>query len=488
MFTTRRLTFGLLGTVLALGLGAAAVADDARPPGAAIDQVVLASVVLGADRDSVVALGGDEVLGRFRRWVYDEVGNLPNHRIRAEFYARYPSPTDFDARAFKELLMLDSEARVVGVDHVGRSPRSLAVREVVRIGAEGAAEDGRARDRLFRARDGSPILDGRGDPVPFDPLVLNVGPARGPHSDAHAWLSVRRGASAADTNLLERRPWEVALPLVVGDSVASFASEHVQIYTDLAVLATLWEEDAALPYIYAGSALSYLASAGTPVHTLQLGTAALHRGQRGGWWRRIRTLFGLLERDELPGAEGLERVANYRAFGRAIVEARTPPADADAGLAGGPGGGASAQATGQRWAASLTRSLADASRRPGAESFDLLARLANADLGDADPGELEALSAAEIVSRFLAGPEAERTEARVERYLQIQDEAMTRTASAGRTWWRRFESEATPADADAETRVRERVLTRLVARQLSYLSEAEVRRARYMMTRGAARD
>ena len=46
-------------------------------------------------------------LERFRRWFYDNAKALPDTAARNAFVRRYPTPTAFDARAFKEFLMMN---------------------------------------------------------------------------------------------------------------------------------------------------------------------------------------------------------------------------------------------------------------------------------------------------------------------------------------------------------------------------------------------
>src|SRR5512137_3216886 len=53
---------------------------------------------------------------RFRRWFYDQARALPDTAIRNGFTRRYPTAAAFDARAFKEFLMMNGGASVLGFD------------------------------------------------------------------------------------------------------------------------------------------------------------------------------------------------------------------------------------------------------------------------------------------------------------------------------------------------------------------------------------
>ena len=53
---------------------------------------------------------------RFRLWFYDQAKALPDTAARNGFVRRYPTAAAFDARAFKEFLMMNGNARVLGVD------------------------------------------------------------------------------------------------------------------------------------------------------------------------------------------------------------------------------------------------------------------------------------------------------------------------------------------------------------------------------------
>ncbi|MGH7458297.1 MAG: hypothetical protein ACREKN_04320 [Longimicrobiaceae bacterium] len=463
----------------------------------ALEQAVVASTggggrVLPATVDTPVS---EESRDAFLRWLYDGVVELSDLRLRTEFYARYPAPDDFLERGFREFLMTDPETRLLGVDRApgGRGdsipPTFL---ELVGRGSVYPALDRRNSDRVFRGTDGRPIPGPGGDTVPFDPAVLNTGPLAGPGSETHARLALIPGSKSGDLDVLDDRPWAFARPFAFGDSVHTFAARNVQLYTDLAVLAAtsaLAGSDA-LAAVFAGNALHYLAHAGNPMNTLQVGSAAIHRPPaRQLWLRRLRTLFGLLGDGRSLDRSALDRAAVYRRAGEAVVGVglsrpeRSEEAAALRQLRRGDlrfQSALEARAGQGEWGRRLALELARAGSRDAAASFDALAEAGAERLREATPGQLASLSDEQIVRRYLPGFAGRESSRARSRFWRVHAAALGRLHAGFEVWWSRFNRVAGAAAGDGST-VRGEALSRLVSRQLAYLAEADARRARYLV-------
>jgi hypothetical protein len=447
----------------------------------------------------------------FRRWLYDEVGTIPDHRLRAEFYARYPRPGDF-AGGFRAFVMADGERSLLGIDRFEVDPgerragrlalpaldASASALAMLRSGAAFPHLDTRNRDRLFRAPDGELVAGPDGQPLPFDPATLNTGARTGPTSDAHARLALPPGPKSRDPRVLDQRPWTFAAPFAFGDTVRTFVAENVALYTDLALLAALAPDRSGdgLALSFGGMALHYLASAANPMNALQVGSASIHEPSTlERWRRRARTLFGLLRREAPLGQEALDRAEAYRMAAGALVReaASRPLAEMPEPLrAGFTEGDAAfrAQLTRQvraagpaDWPTALVTALASAAPAEGAEAFDIVLAVADRELRGTLPEELEELSDQLLLERFLPDRGASRNARSMARFWEIQGAAIGRLHAANQVWWAQTQN-ALEATAEAEAPVVP-VLSRLVNRQLIYLAEADARRARFAVERPA---
>src|SRR5439155_2584198 len=118
--------------------------------------------------------------------VYELGRTLPDAALRERFLRRYPTPADFDAWAFKELLALHGGAQVVGID---LTPQASTVEQLVTDGSAEPDTDRRNQGRIaYMLAEGKrvPMKDALGRTVPFDPATLNMGQLEGLSSQAHA--------------------------------------------------------------------------------------------------------------------------------------------------------------------------------------------------------------------------------------------------------------------------------------------------------------
>ena len=504
--------------VLALALLVSpAVAERAGFGGAVTDRTVTRALadrqLRGVQLSEIrVEMPSSTERAAFRRWLYDEVGTIPDHRLRAEFYARYPRPGDF-AAGFRTFLMADGERSLLGIDRYEVRPEerrragrlalpapdaTVSALAMIRSGAAFPHLDTRNRDRLFRAPDGELVDGPDGQPLPFDPATLNTGARTGPTSDAHARLTFPSGPRSQDPRVLDQRPWTFVSAFAFGDTVRTFVAENVALYTDLAILAARAPDRSGdgLTLHFGGMALHYLASAANPMNALQVGTAAIHEPSRlERWRRRARTLFGILGRNDELGREALDRAEVYRLAAGALVReaASRPlaemPAALRAGFVEGDADFRGQLSRGARgagpadWPAAMVTTLAAAAPADGAEAFDIVRAVADRDLRTALPEELEQLSDALLLERFLPDRAASRHARSMARFWEIQGAAIGRMHAAYQVWW---EHAGDAIEAEGEEAGVEPVLSRLVNRQLMYLAEADARRARFAVERPPA--
>ena len=258
----------------------------------------------------------DADLSGFRRWLYDRAAALPETALVRRFRGRYPTVAAFDERAFREFLMMDGADRVLGVDsfsavyghllpadramdpHPPYVPgRRIALLAALQLGSIYPDLDRRNQNRFARSADGRILLTPSGDTVPFDPMSLNMGKLTGLSSQAHAHYVLGRGPKSSDPATLKTRPWDFAVATGFPGPVDTYAPDNAQLYTDLALLATLagrppWRTLGAL---WAGNAFHYVADCGNAVHTVQVGTYDIFVDATvQSWLRRFTSLFGLL--------------------------------------------------------------------------------------------------------------------------------------------------------------------------------------------------
>lgn len=469
------------------------------------------------------------------------------------FRRRWPTAASFDAAAFKELLALNPNKSVVGIDRVP-ADRPHDLRTVVREGSVDPDNDDRNQDRLWTVN-GQVQLDPFGRAVPYDPRTVWFGGLTGTPSqfDAHG-ATLRTGQKGGGAWTALRHPEQFARPPVALGSAPEFS----QTYTDLALLARLRGGHGAewLSLTFGGQNMHGLEDLGNQIHCTVLGAREfLFDGYKTHWLDKLKHPFrkraavadgfgppasltpaqvnaamALIKagrEDEVDkgvrfalGKEpkgspditelGILIIGNHHRLLEDYVESQTIKAldDLEAGQAA-------------RVPAHL-RALLERARRGDAE-FEARCRAAlqAAGVGGQPAGTAEfarvlgevmiehsAPEAAPIYQaiRKISRPELKkggtydaalghdplqyvtRTDGPdVDRIWELSGRAFARVVSILRLWEETFQAEAggvTPGSAEALARA-DRIVERLVGRQLSYLEAAEQRRAEYLAEKQA---
>lgn len=500
-------------------LPATALGRDRAPSGLAVPRDTLAGA-------------GDADVERFRAWIYDHARAHPDTALRTVFLRRYPTPAAFDARAFKEFLMMNSEARVLGVDSFAavyrvrthsdsgldphppyRPGQRIALEEALQLGSIYADLDRRNQDRLWRTADGAPRLTATGDTVPFDPITLNMGKLTGGSSQAHAHYGLNHEPKSSDPEVLKRAPWNFALAIGFPGEVHTYAEENTQIYTDLAILAAFsgLRGGPTLSALYAGSAMHYMADVANPVHTVQAGIYDIYLDATLTRLRRqLATLFGLLGRAPTRNAVGVDILTNLHNFSEHLFKVElesswdrasrnrldsVPPSMQPALAALEEGDDALRQELLRSLArllrqdpkagvgAMITASVVDSTYRDGAELYRLTRQLA------IDPlrrgtlvVDFDTIPDARIWE-FVKGRRTPATEAALQLFNEVQARGLARATVALRVWWGQYVVTTALGSAPRGYAIRD-VMARLLRGRLAYLSAAEVRRARWIASHG----
>lgn len=387
--------------------------------------------------------------------------------------ARYPEPARFDGWAFKELLSLNPDSTVVGLDSFDTDDTLLAT---LAQASRRPDDDGRNRDRLAHGPDRTPIPG-----VPDDPIILNMGRLGSVSSQAHAHYGLGEGEFSQDPEVLRTDPARFAVPVGWPEGpVLTLAPDMAQAHADVATLAFLAGHDG-LGAAWFGSGLHYVEDVGTPIHTVQVG---LHDFFVDAWLLRLsvsaRTGGGYF--GELPtlGSIGMNSITNHHLLGEAITEAH---------LLGGEAGlleavstkasdlGALAEVSaGPTWMRDAVRALIAASSPHAAETYARTRTLLQPRFRE--PG----VSHAEVTHDPTAAIRPDATAAEREAFFEVQREALSRAGTAVRLLWRRQAERLADARADptVAARLRESTLDSLVGNALAQRAAVDARRARYL--------
>jgi len=473
----------------------------------------------------------DADLGRFRAWVYDRARTLPDTSLRRRFLARYPTSTAFDPGAWREFLMIDRNARAMGVDSFGEVRRALravdrrmdphrpyasgeriALAEALQLGSIYPDLDRRNQDRLLRDAAGRPVLTSAGDSIPFDPMTLNMGKLTGLSSQAGAHYGLNRTPKSSDPATLRTAPWNFAVAPGFPGPVETYGPDNAQLYTDLALLAALGAPGGrTLSAFYAGNAFHYIADVGNAVHTVQVGIYPIFVDATVQYWlRRIVSLFGLIEQTKSRNAIGIDILTNLHTFSEHLYQAQLLEALGDKArgqLAAVPApmrGALTALETGDD---SLARVLADTvgalARAGPSPAFGRAIAVTLVDATVRDGAEVYRITRDIVSSRLRSGSIIVDfdtvPDARIWRFVRVKRGAMVhtelddfdavhhrgiaRTTSALRAWWAEYRREAAVPARQREA-VIDAVMTRLVRERLDYLDAADARRARWIASHG----
>jgi hypothetical protein len=293
---------------------------------------------------TMLAGATDADVARFRSWFYDRASALRDAGVRAAFLKRYPTAASFDLKAFKEFLMMNPEAKVLGVDpfeevYRARTPADVAedptapyapgqqisLENALQMGSAYPDLDRRNQDRLYRTADGKIVLTAKGDTVPFDPMTLNWGNLTGLSSQAAEHMGLNHEKHSSDPGVLAVTPWNFVTAIgYPTDSIESYAEANAQMYTDLAYISALGGGPGSdmLSALFAGNAMHYIADVGNPIHTLQVGIKDIYSDATMQYWLgRLKTVFGLLGHTPSRNAIGLDILTNYHTLSEKLFQA-----------------------------------------------------------------------------------------------------------------------------------------------------------------------
>jgi len=475
-------------------------------------------------------------IDRFRLWLYNQARTLPDTAVRNGFLRRFPAVGSFSAAAFKEFLMMNGTAAVLGFDafpavYQGRSAAkarldpypqyiegaSLPLGTALAMGSLWVDFDRRNADRLFRGPDGAVRLTATGDTIPWDPMTLNMGALTGYTSQNHAHFGLNHLPKSSDEGVLRSAPYNYVLAYGFPGPVETYAEQNAQVYTDLSLLALLEAGSGmqALSSLYAGAALHYLADVANPVHTLQgITPGVVNDVTLARLLRQIKAGFGLW--GVVPTREALAHdiATNLHNMSEKLFQAELADAlsqTAQGNTSAVPAslqGAADALAKGDTVAAvsfhALVNNAISENRSP---EFGRLLAAAIIDEGYEDGSEVlrftramannDIRRATQVVNfdtipdtriwSFVASRNSANSQRALRRFNELQVKALARANEGVVAWWYAYGLVADPPAA-RRTEQRNTVLTRLVRNQLAYLTAAEGRRERWIGSHGGARN
>ena len=473
---------------------------------------------------------------RFRRWFYDNAKTLTDTAARNAFGRRYPTMAAFDARAFKEFLMLNGAASVFGIDsfpavyrarHAGDARSDpypqyaegnpLPLPQALAMGSVWPDLDHRNQDRLFRGPDGKPQLTTKGDTIPFDPMTLNMGRLTGPSSQAHAHYGLNHLPKSSDPATIRSSPWNYVVARGFPGEVETYAEQNAEIYTDLALL-TLLEGGggmATLSSVYAGNAFHYIADVADAVHTLQGGTPGsandvtlariIWQIKAGfGLWGKVPSadelslditsnLHSLSDRVfqvELSEALSMAAQNNVDAIPASMRDAATALTRGDTVMAVNYRSLVNNAMRGSKYpefGRALAAGVVDDSYEAGAEILRLTRIMASTAVRRASEGviDFDTIPDAKVWT-YVANRADATMQAALRKFNDLQIKSLQRANEAVTAWWYAYGLTAQPP-ANKKVEARNTILGRLVRQQLAYLTAAESRRTRWIGTHGGSR-
>ena len=478
----------------------------------------------------------DADLGRFRAWLYNQARTLPDTAVRNAFVRRYPAADAFDPRAFREFLMLNSDARVLGIDSFAAVYRSRVPSEArldpypqynpgasiplataLGMGAIYPELDRRHQDRIFRGPDGAVRLTAAGDTIPFDPMTLNMGHLTGISSQAHALIGLNHMPKSTDPAVMRSAPWNYVLAPGFPGEVETYAEQNAQLYTDLALLA-LFEGGPgtqALSSIFAGNAMHYIANVSNGLNTLQGWTPGVQNDVTlARLLGQLKTGFGLWGNAPTREALGVDIVTNLRSLSDKMFQAELSQAMSlsaqgdtaavvpsmrpapEALVRGDTVGHVNYHAlinntlrtAGSRipdFGRLLAAAVIDESYQEGAEAVRYARALASTSVRRASVVVDFDTLPDERVWDYAASRTSATGQAALQRFNAAHIKAMRRANEASQGWWYAY-GLATQPSVMRRPEARTSVLGRLVSQQLAYLAAAESRRASWVEAHGGA--
>ena len=476
----------------------------------------------------------DADLARFRVWLYGQARTLPDTAVRNAFIRRYPTAQAFDARAFREFLMLNGNARVLGIDSFAAVYRTLVPSEArldpypqyspgasiplltaLGMGSIYPALDRRNQDRLFRGPDGAVQLTAQGDTVPFDPMTLNMGRLTGATSQAHAHIGLNHVPKSTNPGVMRSAPWNYVVAPGFPGAVETYAEQNAQLYTDLSLLA-LFEGGPgtnALSSIFAGSAMHYLTDVADGTHTVQGWSSGVQNDVTlARLLGQLKTGFGLWGKAPTREALAVDIIANLQSLSEKIFQAELSQAmplmaqgDSAAVLASMRPAPEALGRGDTTMHVNYHALINNATRDTRYPDFGRLLAAAVIDEGNQEGADIlrytralasGAVRRAAVVVDFDTVPNervwdftgsrtSSSAQAALQRYNAAQIKALKRANEVVQAWWYAYGLVTQPS-VMRRPEARPTILGRLVSQQLTYLAAAEARRATWIQSHGGA--
>ncbi len=474
-------------------------------------------------------------LDRFRVWFYNQAKALPDTAARNGFTRRYPTVAEFDAKAFKEFLMMNAGASVLGFDPMPAvyaslsrldaredpypqysEGNSLPLAQALAMGSVFVDFDRRNSDRLLRDAAGKPRLTTKGDTVPWDPMTLNMGRLTGRTSEAHAHYGLNHMPKSNDPAVMRSAPYNYVVALGFPGPVETYAEQNAEIYTDLAQLALIEGGSGmqTLAAFYSGSALHYIADVANAVHTLQGGTPGIEnditlsriiRSIKAGFglWgvvptklelqldilSNLHTLSEKLFQVELSEALSMAAQNNVSAIPASMQPAPTALSRGDTAMGVNYRAlvnNAMRDSHYPEFGKMIAAGVVDDSYQDGAEILRLTRAMANNTVRRATMViDFDTVPDARVWD-YVASRASANTQNALRKFNELQIKGLKRAVEASKAWWYAYGLLANPSGAK-KNEARNTILGRLVAQQLAYLNAAEARRTTWLGTHGGLR-
>jgi hypothetical protein len=486
-----------------------------------------------AVKTTTIAGATDADLTQFRQWFYERASHISDQTLRGAFLKRYPSTESFDAKAFKIFMMMNPEAKVLGVDpfaevYAARTPADVAedptppytagsrltIAVALEMGSVYPDIDRRNQDRLYRDSTGQVVLTADGDTVPMDPMTLNWGRLTGLSSQAAEHTGLNHETHSSNTSVLSVTPWNyVRATGYPTDSVESYGVQNAQNYTDLSYLARLsgLRGSEMLSYLYGGNAMHYVADMGNQIQTLQAGIEKFNSDATFALWLgRLKTVFGLFGSTPSRNSIALDILGNHRTLAVKLFQVELHRAyrfdslgQADSiapsmrgalqGLRNGDPMfkrvldgvilGNAAKIWYPAYGSLIAGALIDSSYEEGADVYRLIRQIAIPQLHKAGVAiDFDTIPASKVWDyvRPLTDP---KTKAALDTFNIIEGRGLARVHDAVSWWWDRYWTTA-QTSPNLRSRLAQGILERLVRNQLIYLNASDARREDYVESHG----
>jgi hypothetical protein len=398
-------------------------------------------------------------------------------------------------------------ATINGIDQ-NDTPGATAL-DVAATAARQPDDDLRNWDRLAYDTARQPLKDKDGNPVPADPIIINMGRLGALSSQAHAHYGLAQVEFSEDSEVLKTDPKRFAVPANWPDGpIITLAAEMNQIHLDLALIAALSDlpDAQTLQWQYAGNSFHYLEDVGNQIHTVQVGLYDFFVDAfKSRLWLSFKTGGGYCGELRSLASIGIDILTNHHTISEMLTQERLmesvegkggPVGDRliaamktddpefakalDAALSAQSGVSGGAPEAGE-FGIAITRALIATSAEEGDDVYRATRAIALPqwrkegvlyDYVKEDP------------DNAVEAPN-EKNAADYQVFWGLQEKAFRRVGTALRrevALQRAFAAAATPEEKAAR---RDAVIDRLVKRQMKMLTDSEQRREQYLKTHTA---